>query len=252
LDTPVDTDPVLPQLRKLREGPGLSADRLAKMGAVMSALATSDPQVAYERLVRELSGFGDRDRVDALAVDFGLDLKRHLGREPTAREVAWLGDRRSGFAQVIGRDVKTLARWSDRTIQELRAKLLADTFTGDLYVVAAVKGDRIVGITLVQRHDFGSNPTPQTSMSFDNPTTESSMPCFVYGYPRDWRPRTLTLAVSFLVEPYPSRITAVIADSFFGLAFGEERYELPLMNDTAVCKVKGPRTDRLYGIWWRR
>lgn len=41
-----------------------------------------------------------------------------------------IDERRSAYADLLGRDVKTLARWSERAAAELRGHLLADTFTG--------------------------------------------------------------------------------------------------------------------------
>jgi len=96
-------------------------------------------------------------------------------------------------------------------------------------------------------------PKRIASISFDyeNPTIEPSMPCLVYGFPRDWKPATLTLAVTFRREPYPSAIWATVAESFLDVSFGEERYELPLDNDTATCKIVKRRRERLYAVWWR-
>ncbi len=248
---PLDTDdPVLKQLKKLREGVGLTVDRLKASGAVMSALATSDPVEARDRLVRVLNDLGTNERVQALKVDFGLDLENLLGQRPTQRELAWLGDRRSGFASVVGRDVKTLARWSDKAIGELRGKLLADTFTGHLFVLAGVKGDRILGCSMVQQNEEESEITERRSFDFKNPSDGPSLPCLVYGYPRDWRPASLTLAVSFLEEPHPASVWGVVADSFLELSFAKERYELRLADGVATCRFVNPRRDQLYGMWW--
>ena len=248
-----DADNVLIELKKLREGAGLTIDRLQRSGAVMSALGSSDPQEGYSRLVEILNNFAPSERVQALFVDYGLELRQLLGREPTLRECQWLGDRRSGFASLIGRDVKTVARWSDRAVAELRGKLLADQFNGDLIVMAAVDGDHIAGCTLIQ-HELdqrGERVSSSSSLNYDNPTDEPSMPCLIYSFPRDWKPATLTLAVAFRQEPRPSNVWAIVAPSFFDVSFGEERYELPLDKDTATCKIIKPRRDRLYAVWWR-
>ena len=67
-------DPVLAELRKLREGVGLTLDRLKASGSVMSALATSDPVEALSRLTDPLGRLASGDRASALRVDFGIDL----------------------------------------------------------------------------------------------------------------------------------------------------------------------------------
>lgn len=249
----VDNDLVLSQLRKLREGPGLSVDRLAASGSLMSALATSDPLEGLERLLGFLEELDDGERTRALKVDFGLDLERLLGRAPMARERDWLGDRRAGFAEVVGRDVKTVARWSDRAVAELRGKLLADTFRGHLYVVATVRGERIVGCSLVQQdeEEGESRAIERRSVDYQNPAEGPSLPCLVYGYPRDWRPKTLTLAVAFVDMLMPSEVWAVMADSFFGICFGEDRHALTPVDGVASCKFVNPRRNQLYGVWWR-
>ena len=248
MDTP---DPVLQQLRRLREGPGLTRARLEASGAVMSALGTSDPQEAYERLLAALVGLGSGERATSLAVDFGIDLPRHLGRPPSSREADWLGERRDGYGVVIGRSAKTLARWSDQTLAELRDGLITDTFFGHLVVMAAVRGDRILGYTVSRLTLDGAGQQEGQTQHIDNPTQQPSPPGFVYGFPRDWRPARLTFGVSFMVQPYPAQVWAVVADSFMAASFGEERYDLPLRQDVAVCRVERPRRDRLYGIWWR-
>jgi hypothetical protein len=248
-----EADNVLTELKKLREGPGLTVDRLKLSGSVMSALGTSDPEEGFNRLLGILNNFAPSERVQALFMDFGLEFRQLVGREPTLRERQWLGDRRSTLANLIGRDVKTLARWSDRTVAELRGKLLADQFNGDLIVMAAVDGDRIAGCTLTQQDldQRGERIKSSSSLNYDNPTSELSMPCLIYGFPRDWKPATLTLVVAFRQLPHPSSVWAVVAPSFFDLSFGEERYEVTLDKDTATCKIMKPRRDRLYAVWWR-
>lgn len=61
MDTVADQqqDPVLAQLRKLREGRGLTEGRLKASGAVMSALGTSDALVGLSRLRNALDVLGD-------------------------------------------------------------------------------------------------------------------------------------------------------------------------------------------------
>lgn len=248
-----DADNVLIELKKLREGAGLTVDRLQRSGSVMSALGTSDPQEGYARLLGILNDFAASERVQALLLDYGLEFRQLIGREPTLRERQWLGDRRSTFASLIGRDVKTLARWSDRAAAELRGELLADQFNGDLIVMAAVDGQHIAGCTVVQQDldQRGERVTSSSSFEYDNATDAPSMPCLIYGFPRDWKPETLTLVVAFRRQPHPSSIWAIVAPSFFDLSFGEERYELTLDNDIATCKIVKPRRDRLYAVTWR-
>lgn len=109
-------DPVLQQLRKLREGAGLTTARLERSGALMSALGTADPEVAVQRLTEVIAALDDTERVRAVKVDLGLDFEALVGRVAVSREREWLGERRSAYAETIGRDVKTLARWSDRLL----------------------------------------------------------------------------------------------------------------------------------------
>jgi hypothetical protein len=252
LDRPVDTpDPVLRQLSKLREGAGLTIERLKRSGAVMSALGTSDAIEGHARLVGLLDALADRERAAALKADFGLELPELLGKPSTGREQQWLGDRRTSYGRVIGRDAKTLARWSDRTLAELRTHLLADTFTGDLFVIAAVRGERIVGCTLVQQELDQGEIVERRSLDYANPSDLPSMPCLIYGYPRDWRPASLTLAVSFLEQPYPETIWGVFAESFFDLVYSAERSQLQVHDGSATCKFVNPRRDQLYAVWWQ-
>ncbi len=250
----MDTDdPVLPQLKKLREGRGLTPDRLRASGAVMSSLATSDPAEALHSLEQMLLQMGDTDQTRALQVDFGLNMPDLLSVEPSSRDRTYLGSRRASYADLIGRDVKTLARWSDKALADLRGKLLADTFTGHLYVVATVHSDRILGCTLT-REDIADDGTPiteRTSLEHRNSQEGPSLPCLVYAFPRDWKPVTLTLAASFTKPELPTKAWGIAAESFFDLCFGHERYPLVMDDDTVTVKFVRPRRDRLYGLWWR-
>ena len=247
LDT---ADPVLQQMRKLREGPGLTTERLKRSGAVLSALGTSDPKEGHDRLVELLNQMTSVEHVRALKVDFGLELATLFGKAPTERERQWLGDRRTSYGRIIGRDAKTLSRWSDRTLEELRTHLLADTFTGDLFVIATVKGDRTLGCSLIQQEPHQERLIERKSLDYANPVDEPSMPCLIYGYPRDWRPASLTLAVSFLEQQDPERIWGVYAESFFDLMYSAERHALALDDGVATCRFVNPRRDQLYAVWW--
>jgi len=197
------------QLRKLREGAGLTAGRLAKFGSVLSCLGTSDASEGVARLISALAELGDTEEARALKVDYGLELDVLLERTPTPREVRWLGDRRSGYAEVIKRDVKTLARWSDKAVADLRPLLIDDTFRGNLYVVAAVDGDRIAGITIIQE-DLEEQPDGikrRTSTDLENPSEDPSIPALVYAMPRDWRHASLHMSVVIRRER-PDRVWA--------------------------------------------
>lgn len=254
---------MLRQLKKLREGAGLTNDRLEASGSLMSALASSSPAGARASLIRTLIDLGPTDQTKALTVDLGLDLEAHLGRPPTPGEMAWLGQRRSGYSQVIGRDVKTLARWSDRAAADLRTKLLNDTFTGHLWVMGAVRDDRIVGITMAMedlgaeteegRADDDWNPklTHRRTVDYENPSDGPSLPCLLYGVPRDWRPATLTLAVKFLGDPAQFEAWGIHSPTFFEMSYAHRRHALQISDHRAICRFENPRTDRVYGLWWR-
>jgi hypothetical protein len=253
MDTPADPDdPVLQQLKKLREGAGLTPQRLKRSGAVLSALATSDPVEGYAAIRRLLDDLGATEQAAALEVDFGVRLEQHLDAHPTPRELSFLTGRRSSYSQVIGRDVKTLARWSDKALGELRNRLLTDIFNGHLYVVAAVRGNRIVATSLIRETVGGGQDgaRERTSLEHDNPETGPSLPCLIYAFPRDWRPGSLSLAVSFLEKPYPAEGWAIVAEDFINLSFGRERFALAPNEETLAYKVENPRRDRVYGLWW--
>lgn len=253
VDTTMDMPPdsVTAQLRKLREGVGLTAARLNESGAVMSALGTADPKIGLDRLIQVLDGMGDSDSARALRADFGLDLPALLNRQPATREREWLGDRRDGYGAVIGRDAKTLARWSNKSIDELRSQMIADQFTGHLYVVAAVKNGVVQGISMIQEElDQLDGVARRTSTDVDNPSHEPSLPALIYGYPRDWRPASLTLVVTFLDGDKPASACALVADNFFSLVFGAQRHPLKFEDDTVTCRFERLRTDRLYAITW--
>lgn len=248
---------MLVQLKKLREGAGLKRERLLQAGSVMSSLATADPDEAHERLVQIIGRLDDQHR-SVLAVDFGLELERYLEREPNSREQRWLGARRDAYGLIVERDRKTLARWSDAALGELRAQLLSDTFTGHLYLVVVVDGDRVRHVAMVQEelqqpgHDgVDVQPTERQTVEFENPTEGHSPPCFLYAFPRDWQPASLTLAVSFQSEPYPERVWGFHAANFIEASFAADRYELTLRDGTATCRFQEPPRGRVYGVWWQ-
>lgn len=252
-------DRVLSQLRRLREGSGATLDRLKAAGNVMSALGTSDPTEALERLVQTIGTLPDVQAAGALMVDYGLDLAERLGRPPHERESRYLGDRRAAYAEVVQRDVKTLARWSDRAAADLRGRLLSDTFDGDLFVVGHVKGNRTLGFSLILNHpepvegSLDGSITRSESFDITNRFDGPSLPAIVYGYPRDWRPRSLTIVASFQT-PVPDNIWAVAAANFHDLSFAGTKHELEYDDESGyvMCKFVGPRRDRIYGIVWER
>ena len=205
--------------------------------------------LGVEVLREKLGQLPDDDRRRALSVDLGLDLPVLLGRKPVPREVRYLSERRKAYAMVVGRDVKTVSRWSDAAALELRSTLLADRVTGQITVVAAVDGGRVLGITLYRPNTVASE-TAEIADSFENHCPDPSLPCLIYTFPRDWRPSELRLAVAFRHEPYPSAVWVVVSPTFFELVFGEERYSLPLQEGMVMARIERPRRDRLYGIFW--
>lgn len=250
----IGVDEVLRQLKRLREGSGVTLDRLSAAGAVMSALGTSDPTEALARLTHALTELPDERTASALMVDLGIGLPDRFGRVPHGREISFLGERRSAYGAVVQRDVKTLARWSDRAVADLRGRLLADTFSGDLYVVGVVDGDRTAGISLIQRESepVGEGIRKSTSLDIENQGDGPSLPCIAYSYPRDWRPATLTIAASFRTG-VPAEVWAFAAENFFQLSFGVTRHDLARDGTgTVTCRFVNPRRDRIYGIAWAR
>lgn len=242
-------DPVLADIRKLREGRGLTSGRLKQRGALMSALGTSDPQVALERFTDVLGVLDDTPWARALKVDLGCELKRLLERAPVPDEIRLLGQRRASYSLVVQKDVKTLGRWSDRAAEDLRAQLIDDTFSGTITVIAAVDEGRIAGVTTILE-DPKTGKRKETD-EWENTSLEVSLPCLIYGFPRDWKPSSLRLAVAFRRAPVPERIWAVVAATFFDLACATERHELPVQDNMVMARIDEPRRDRLYGVFWR-
>lgn len=250
LDMAKDTaDPVLDQLKKLREGRGLSADRLRSAPAVLSSLATSDPFEAYEALQRLLWDLPDSEQMRALVIDYGFNLDDLLGREPSSREVDRLGERRAAYAELVGRDVKTIARWSDKTLGELRGHLLADYFDGHVLVAAGVKGARIIGIEVMQYEKSDEHFSHGTTTTYTNPEPGPSLPLVLYGFPREWRPETIRFVVSFFNEP-PDEAWVIVADTVLDVGFGHTRTPLPISDGLARCVIRNPRRSQLYGVGW--
>lgn len=246
----MDNDRPMTELKKLREGRGLTAARLAKCPNLLCAAGTSDPGEAVEVLTAILDRMGETDPVRALKIDLGLDLAGLLGRAPTAREVELLGQRRAGYAEVLGRDVKTLARWSDRALAELRAQLITDQFDGHVVIAAGVKNRRVVGIELIRYEQDDAQLSSGKNVGYTNPESGSSLPLVLFGYPRDWRPIDIRFVIAFMDEDYPRSVWALVADGVLDVGFGHERYGLDIDDGLARCRIENPRRDHLYGVWW--
>lgn len=250
MDTKVDkTDRALQQLKRLREGRGLSADRISSCPDLLSATGTSDVGESYEVILSVLERMTDSAGTKALRVDFGLNLAALLGREPVERELDFLGERRSAYAEIVKRDVKTLSRWSDKAIAELRGQLITDQFDGQIVVAAAVKDRRVTGIEIMQYERSDTGLSHGRNTGYPNPEN-SSLPLVLFGFPRDWRPINIRFAVAFMGEDYPSKVWAVAADSVMDVSFGHERFELEIDEGMARCRIDNPRRDQLYGVWW--
>lgn len=243
-------DRALAELKKLREGRGLTADRVARSPNLLSASGTSDPGEAVDTIRAVLNDMGDTDRVRALRVDFGWDLPKLLGHTPSARETDYLGDRRSAYAEILGYDVKTLSRWSDKTVAELRGKLLTDQFDGRIIVAAGVKRRRVTGVEVMQYEQTDTDLSNGKTMGFKNPE-DSSLPLVLYAFPRDWRPISLGFVIAFLDDDYPSTVSALVADTVIDVGFGHGRTPLEIDDGMARCRIDRPRRDQLYGVWWQ-
>lgn len=245
----MDTDPALDELKKLREGRGLNADRLSEMPNLLSSLGTSDPGEAFDALRAILDRMGDGERVRALKVDFAVELRDLLEREPASREYDYLGDRRSAYGEIIGRDTKTLARWSDRTIAELRGQLISDRFDGHIVIAAGVKDRRVNGVEVMRYDKTDEKFTSGKNTGYLNPE-DSSLPLVLYGFPRDWRPINIRFAIAFLGDDHPQRVWALVADSVLDVGSGHERTELEIVDGIARCRIENPNRSQLYGVWW--
>ena len=182
----MDNDPILSELKKLREGRGLRADRVAECPAVMEAIGLDEPSKVVTAIGLVLDGLGDGDRVRALKVDFGLELEKLLARRPSTREIDFLGDRRAAYAEVVGRDVKTLSRWSSRTLQELRAQFVTQPFRGLVIVTAGVQNRRLTGIDAITFERDDETRSHGQSTAITNPSDGPSLPAVIYGIPYGW------------------------------------------------------------------
>jgi len=246
---PVDTDRTLTELKKLREGRGLRVDRLAESPAVLSSVGTSDTVEGLQTLREITRRMGDSDRTRALRVDFGWDLEELLGRPATGRELDYLGDRRSAFADLVQRDVKTIGRWSNQAIEELRSQLITDQFDGNIIITAGVNGRRVTGVEVMRYEASDTDWKHGTNTAYTNPE-DSSLPLVLFGYPRDWKPLSIRFVIAFMEGDYPEEVWALVADSVLDVGFGHERHALEIDDGMARCKIENPRRDQLYGVWW--
>lgn len=247
---PLDTDQALVELKKLREGPGLTVDRIQHSPALREALGATTPADAYERLTLELLRMPDSQRTRALRVDLGLDLDDLLGHKPSPRERDLLGDRRSSYARVVDRDVKTLGRWSNRALADLRAQLESEQFDGTIIVAVGVQQHRLIGIEVMRYERDDTKLSHGVNEGYTNPAEGPSPPMVLYGFSqRDWQPSAIQFAVTFLDDP-PSRAWAIAADDVSDICFGHERFDVEVDDSMIRCRIENPRRDQLYGVWW--
>jgi hypothetical protein len=225
LDTKLDIDEATTQLRKLRERAGLTPRRLASCGSLLSALGTSDPAEGVERLVNTLLGLPDTPGNRALRLDYGLTLSELLSRAATTDERANLGRRRASYADLIRRDVKTLARWSDAAI---------------------------AGVNITERIDQPDGTVKHETTELPNRTPGPTPPMLIYALPRDWQPRNLHLAVVFRGKARPSAVEALHAENLITLPMTPHRYPLDLDADGAAsCRIPHPSRHLVYALGWR-
>lgn len=247
----VDTDPVLAELKKLREGRGLTMDRLKDSRAVLNALDTANAREGYRMLQLAVRELGDDQKVRALIVDFGWGLENCLGRPPLEDEIQWLGRRRSAYAELVGRDIKTVTRWSNKALEELNGLIGSERFTGHVVITAGVRQRRVVVIGVMRYQSEGDLYSQGDDQHYTNPEPGPSPPLLLYGFPRDWQPAAIHFAVQFLDHDHPSKVWALVIDNIFHVGFGTERIELEVSDDgLARYIVESPSVDQLYGVWW--
>lgn len=246
----MDNAKILDELKKLREGRGLRADRLAESPEVMTAIGLDDPIDGVTALGILIGNLGDGDPTRALKVDFGLQLEEMLGRQPTTREIDFLGDRRAAYAETIGRDVKTLSRWSNRALKELQAQFVTQPFRGHVIVAAGVQNQRLSGIDVITFERDDATRSRGRSTAITNIADGPSLPAVIYGIPYGWEPASLTIIVMF-IDVKPQRVWAVVADSLANASFGHERTELTIDGNTARCRIEEPPRGMLYAVWWQ-
>ena len=238
------------ELKKLREGSGVTVERLQQSPDLMGALGATTPADAFERLTLELLRLPDSQRTRALRVDLGLGLDDLLGQIPTPRERDVLGDRRSSYATLVERDVKTVARWLDRAIGELRAQLESERFHGHIIVAVGVQKHRLVGIEVMRYARDDANLSRGVNEGYTNPTEGPSPPMVLYGFSqKEWQPSAIQFAVTFFDES-PARAWAIAVDDVSDICFGQERFDVEIDDGMIRCRIDDPRRDQVYGVWW--
>lgn len=216
----------------------------------MAALEATTPTEAHELLTLALLRMPDSQRSRALRVDLGLDLDELLGRRATPREHDLLGERRSGYASVVGRDVKTLGRWSDRAAAELCAQLHSEFFDGQIIVAVGVQQRRLVGIEVMRYERDDTKLSHGVNEGYTNPAEGPSPPMVLYGFSkRDWQPTSIRFAITFLDE-LPARAWAIAAEDVSDICFGHERFDLQVDDRMVRCRIEYPQRDQVYGVWW--
>lgn len=240
---------MLAELKKLREGRGLTADRIGEASALLAALETTDPADARALIKRNVQHLGDGERVRALKVDFGVDLPALLERAPSPRELDYLGERRQSYGTVIGRDVKTLARWSDKALDELVSVLGRSVFEGKVLVTAGVQNRRLAGIDVLRYDASDQLLSSGRTQAYTNPEEGPSPPLVLFGLPADWRATSLHLIVTFIDET-PRRAWALASDNLFEISVGHQRFPIDITEGVTRCRIDNPTNDQVYGVWW--
>lgn len=150
---------------------------------------------------------------------------------------------------LVERDVKTLGRWSDRALGELRGSLLTDRFDGHLLVAAGVQHRRLTGLEVMRYDRDDETFSHGRDLGYTNPETGPSLPLVLFGFPADWQPASLRFVVAF-IEEEPKQVWALVADNVIDIGFGHQRTEVQVADCMARCKIEQPRWDQLYGVWW--
>lgn len=117
-----------------------------------------------------------------------------------------------------------------------------------------MRGRRTVGVTLIQNLPVDPQApeiTERRSLDYPNPSKEDSPPVFLYAFPRDWKPATLTLTIAFLSGDVPAEVYGFYARNFIEASFAEKRYKLDPVDGSASCRFVSPDRTHLYCIMWR-
>lgn len=243
-------DEVLTQLKKMREGRGLSPEALQHSPAVLNALGTHDPLEAYRSLQQVIVDMPDSEQLRALVVDYGFNLDEFFDRSPSSREVDYLSDRRATYASIVGRDTKTLSRWSNRILKELRSHLQHDHFDGTIIVAAGVKDRRTIGVEVMRFEKNDTTLNHGTNTGHTNPEQQPSLPLILYTIPQSWNPTELQFAIQFLDNHQPEKAWALVADTIHDIGFGHRRTPLEIRDSMIRVRFEKPVTEQVYGVWW--